>query len=180
MRLLPFTIALLAAFGAVAPSSVALAERVVVLRPAGELSEEGLDDLEEELANAVRAAGFEALTDASALDADQAALPTTANEMRAVADMQSAQYVVTARATPQPEGYHLIVRVGYAAQARVEELEAEVRSSRQQARLTEIMQAMLRPEGLGEDADRLAGDDTAARDAEAAAAREAEAAAARD
>ena len=164
--LLPFTLALLFAVGF---TSVAHAERVVVLRPTGELSVEDLDRVEENLGNAVRAAGHQALTDANATEVDPSDLPTTANEMRAVADMQQAQYVVTARATPQPEGYHLIVRVGYAPDSRVEELEAEVRTSREQERLNEIMAAMLRPEGLGDDAGRLAGDDTAARDAEAAA-----------
>lgn len=177
-RLLPFTLALCLPLLATTP---ALADRAVVLRPAGELSVEDLDDLQEKLVMAVHSADLEALTD-TALNGDEAELPSTANEMRAVADMQSAQYVITARATPQPQGYHLIVRVGYAgeAESRVEELLAEVRSSREQQRLNEIMQAMLRPEGLGDAAGRLAGDDTSAREAEDAAAREAAEAAERD
>lgn len=162
-RRLLFTIALL---GPLLVGQVAEADRVVVLRPAGELGEDGLDALEDGLAEAIRELGHQPVTESSALEADTQALPETANEMRAIADMQSAQWVVTARALPQPGGMQLTVRVAYAAVGRVEELDAEVRTSNQAARLRAILEVMLRPEGLGADVEGLAGDDAEARAAE--------------
>lgn len=153
MQRLLFTCGLLAALGL---SATAQADRVVLLTPSGTAEEEKLHAVEEALADAIVAVGHEALTEAGALDVTRAAPPPeTANEMRGVAEMQGAQYVVVPRVTALPGQYRLYLRVGYAATPRVEEIEVNVLESEEAERLRDVMGAMLRPEGLGEDAVRL-------------------------
>jgi hypothetical protein len=148
--------AVLAAVLLVAWSATAHADRVVLLPPYGDADQERLDDLEEVLAAAILASGHTALTERAA--ADNASPPETANEMRAIAEMQSAQYLVVARVSFMHDSYRIAFRVGYAPQGRVEELEALVYDANQADRLREILIAMLRPEGVGEDAARLTED----------------------
>lgn len=168
---------------AAAPAS---ADRVVLLRVTGEGTVEQRDLIEDQVAAAVRALAHDAVTEAGALQADTEEVPETANEMRAVAELQNARWVVVPIVHDMGErGYWLRLRVGYAPETRSEELDAEVRRSREEPRLVELLQAMLRPEGLSEDGLALAGEDLEAREAERLAAdedaaREAEEAAERE
>lgn len=141
-------------------AATAHADRVVLLPPYGDDDQERLDDLEETLAAAILASGHTALTERST--PEDAAPPETANEMRAIAEMQQAQYLVVARVSSfMHDSYRIAFRVGYAPQGRVEELEALVYTANQADRLREILIAMLRPEGVGEDAARLTEDPAA-------------------
>ncbi|HJL46675.1 MAG TPA: hypothetical protein RMG45_12585, partial [Polyangiaceae bacterium LLY-WYZ-15_(1-7)] len=149
---------------AAAPAS---ADRVVLLRVTGEGTVEQRDLIEDQVAAAVRALAHDAVTEAGALQADAEEVPETANEMRAVAELQNARWVVVPIVHDMGErGYWLRLRVGYAPETRSEELDAEVRRSREEPRLVELLQAMLRPEGLSEDGLALAGEDLEAREAE--------------
>ncbi|MDH5492124.1 MAG: hypothetical protein OEY14_09225 [Myxococcales bacterium] len=152
------------------PASAAQADAVVLLRPVGELPDAELDALEESLEAAIRAVGHEIRREAHASRQGAGVMPETANEMQAIAEIQGAGWVVSARALPQPGGVHLLLRVGWASGARVEELEAEVRSSRVGPRLEALLGALLRPEGLGAEVEHLAGEDLEARRLEALAA----------
>jgi len=134
-------------------SSTVRAERVVLLPPRGEAPQERLDAIEEAIAAAIAAVGHGRVTESGvSLDSEP---PSTANEMRAIAEMQNAQYLVVTRVTLQSGGYVLFLRVGYAPAGRVEELQVEVQDADQAARLRLVMAAILRPDGLGEDAVRL-------------------------
>lgn len=138
-----------------AATQVARADRVVLLPPSGTAEVETLDEIEERLAGAIVAVGHEAVTDSAAVGPDAPPPPETANEMKAVAEMQNAGWVVVPRVTPLPGQYRLHLRVGQAAGPRVEEIEVIVLHSNEEERLRDVLGAMLRPEGLGEDAVRL-------------------------
>ena len=163
VRPLVTAVALLAALG----SSPVKADRVVVVPVSGEAPTETLETIEDHIADSIRALSHEALTEARAVDVDHAAVPETANEMRAIAELQNAAWAVIAvvRSNSEP-AYWLTVRVAYAAESRVEELEVEVRRSREADRLREVLQAMLRPEGLSDDGLALAGEDIAGRESD--------------
>jgi len=77
-------------------TGLAHADRVVVLPLQTEAAadQEAVDELEEALAEAIRAAGHEFVTESHALQVDAAALPSNANELRAVAELQAAQWVM--------------------------------------------------------------------------------------
>lgn len=147
-------------------TSIASADRVVVLPAAGDVPEEARDDIEDAVATAVQALSHEALTEGARGEAG--AMPQTANEMRAIAELQNAQWTIVAVIHDYTdEAYWTTLRVGYAPEGRVEELDAEVRRSNEPFRLRTLLQALIRPEGLGEDGFSLAGEDVAARAAEA-------------
>lgn len=149
-------------------TSIASADRVVVLPATGEVPEEQRDDIEDAVAAAVQALSHEALTEGARGEAG--AMPQTANEMRAIAELQNAQWTIVAVIHDHSdEAYWTTLRVGYAPEGRVEELDAEVRRSNEPFRLRTLLQALIRPEGLSEDGLSLAGEDVAARAAEASA-----------
>ncbi|MEM7609461.1 MAG: hypothetical protein AAF411_29290 [Myxococcota bacterium] len=103
------------------------------------------------------------------------AIPQTANELRAIGELRSAEWVVVPIVHDFGEqSYWTTLRVGYVPAARVEELDAEVWRAAEGPRLTALLRAMLRPEGLSEDGFQLAGEDTEGRRLEADAARIAE------
>jgi len=146
-------------------ASVARADRIVVLPATGETTPEQLEEIEDHVAGAVRSIAHEAVTD-GLVDGPP---PQTANEMRAVAEMQQAQWIVRPHVTRVDEGgYWLHLAVGYAPATRVEELDAEVREAREADRLRELLQAMLRPEGISEDGYALGGEDARGRELERA------------
>ena len=152
-------------------ASPAGADRVVVIGARGEAPPEAIDAIDDAITQAVVDVGHEAVSEAWATDAAEDELPSDPNEMRAVAEIQNAGWLVipTVLGT-SPGAYTLRLRVGYASATRVEELEVEVRASRERARLMEVLGALLRPAGLGDDRALLAGEDTRAREAEAGAA----------
>ncbi|MEM9075262.1 MAG: hypothetical protein AAGE52_42590, partial [Myxococcota bacterium] len=123
-----------------------------------------LDRVEDAVADAVRALSHEALTESGGIDMEANELPETANDMRAIAELQQADWVVVPIVHDHGErAYYVTLRVGYAPLTRVEELDAEVRRTHEADRLRAILQAMLRPEGVGEDGLALAGEDAEGR-----------------
>jgi hypothetical protein len=141
--------------------AAAAADRVVLLPPTGTASEERLDHVEEALSAAIRAAGHETLTEGTVVAGRDAPPPETANEMTAIAEMQDAQWVVVTRMTDLEGRYELVLRVGYAPQMRIEELQVTVSNAGEAERLTDVLRSMLRPEGVGDDAVRLTEEDAA-------------------
>jgi hypothetical protein len=133
--------------------SAAYADRVVLMSVGGEAPEELRDDVADALQVAIGAAGHASATETGA--ATDAPPPTTAAEMRAVADVHQAMYVVYAAVAPLRGGYALHLRVGYAPETRLEELHVEVAADGQASRLADVLTAMLRPAGVGDDAVRL-------------------------
>ena len=154
---------------------VAHADRVVVVTATGAGDEDQHDALTDAVSEAVRALGHDAVTEAGAIDATQHEVPEGANDFRAVAELNRAAWVVVPVVHDiTANGYWLTLRVGYARDTRVEEIDAEVLRPHERERLMALLQALLRPEGLGDDVGRLAGADTTGRDAEQRAQEEAE------
>jgi hypothetical protein len=87
--------------------------------------------------------------------------PTTVAQFDAAATAQHAVYVVLADVTPHPGHYDLHVLVGSVDASRVEELMVDVLLEEEDARLRDVIGAMLRPQGLGDDALRLSAEETA-------------------
>jgi hypothetical protein len=166
---------------AVAPAS-AEAESVVVLHAHGDLPVEQVTRLEEQLVEAIREVGHEPFTERGALAADAGTRPETANELRAVAEIQGATYVVDPTFDPAPgDRVRIGLRVGYAPETRVEELVVDAPLEAPRGVMVDAVGRLLRPGGAGPAAaaEILAAQaerDRAAREAEAAAREEAEAA----
>ena len=151
------------AFLALAAAQTARADRVVLEPPNGTAVQERLDEVADALGVAIRAAGHEVVpVPPLGPGLPAAPLPTTADEVRNIARQQAAQYVMTATVTPMPGQYRLLLRVGYAPIGRVEELEVNVVEAEEPVRLADIVRSMVRPEGLGDDAVRLAAGDAEA------------------
>lgn len=134
-------------------AATAHAEQVVLLPVTGSDDEELTEHLDDALAEAVLGLSHQPMTEAYIVDAPP---PETGNEMRAVAEMQNSTWVVVPRVSGvTPERYRLFLRVGYAPEGRVEELEVTVIRRQEGARLADVLGAMLRPAGVGDDAVRL-------------------------
>ncbi|MAQ18745.1 MAG: hypothetical protein CMN30_28605 [Sandaracinus sp.] len=160
----------------------AQAARVVLLRSVGSADLEMKEELDATVSRTLRGLGFHVLSEGAAMEVEEEVIPETANDLRAIAELQNATY------TLQPiihdasaEAYWVTFRAGYAPDTRVEELDAEIRVVHEEERLQQLLAALMRPAGLGEEAHALAGQDAAGRqqeqdaaDAEAAAAAEAE------
>jgi hypothetical protein len=164
--LLSFTalLALLAWAGAF--PELARADRVVVYALTGSVSEERHEHIEEAVLAAVRALGH------TVVQPSEATAPTTAGEMDGIALSRSAAYVLIPRIDgTMPGQYRLHLTVGH--DGRVEDLVINVTDADEEARLRDVLGAMLRPQGLGDDALRLSGAETdeerARREAEEAA-----------
>ncbi len=155
-------------------ASAARADKVLLLPARAEgagMPQVRLDDVDEAMAAAVTDAGHESVTEAWAIEATSEHPPQDANEMRAVAEMQGARWLVLPTLLDDAEGaYTLKLRVGFVDETRAEEVTVEVRASRERARLMEVLMALLRPEGLGDQRAILEGHDERARHAEAEAA----------
>lgn len=104
--------------------------------------------------------------------------PSTSAEFMAAANGTHSVYVVLADIEPHPGHYGLHVVVASVDANRVEELLVDVLYEDEDARLRDVLGAMLRPEGLADDALRLSAEETDAerqrRLAAEAAARQAE------
>ncbi|MCB9657430.1 MAG: hypothetical protein H6726_07245 [Sandaracinaceae bacterium] len=159
-------------------TGAARADRVVVIGATGNTHQDALDDLTDAVSEAVRGLSHDAVSEAGAIDAVQQEVPEGANELRAVAEMNNAQWVVVPIVREAREdGYWITLRVGYVLENRVEEIDAEVLRAHEGARLMALLQALLRPEGLGDDVAQLAGADQTGRLAAEEAARRAQEAA---
>lgn len=159
-------VATLALFLLLTPG-LAHADRVLVLHATGSASEARIAEVEQALIVALGALGHTVLREpvAGAL-ADP---PETANELRAVAEVQGAEWAVVPLVRGASDrAYEITLRVGYVQDTRIEVLAAEVVRLREDARLRELLAVLLRPEGAG--ATELAGDDVEGRRLEASAA----------
>lgn len=145
-----FTFAVLAA----APMSVARADRVVLFPVAGRADADRAEEIEDRIADVIRALGHEVASPPGGLGSTR---PDTAAAMGGVASASGATYVVLAEVEPLRGQYRLHLVVGYQPTQRVEELVVTVLEAEEQARLRDVLGAMLRPDGLGEDAVRLTG-----------------------
>lgn len=157
--LVAFTVFVLAA------PSVARADRVVAYALGGTASEERIEHIEEAILTAVRALGH------TVVNPPSGGTPTTASEMDGIALARSADYVLVPRIdATMPGQYRLHLAVGHSG--RVEELVVNVTDAEEAERLRDVLGAMLRPDGLGDDALRLSGiesdEERAAREAEEA------------
>lgn len=178
MRRLRFTIpssrrlSLALALGALALWSVvgprlAHADQVLLFPPGGPAPEEVRDHVEEALADALIFLEHQPMSVSLDVQGDP---PTTGNEMRAMAEMERSQWVVVAVVEGTRGRYRLDLNVGQASDGRLEHIEVGVLSDGEQARLRDVLAALLRPGGIGDDAVRLTEepDDSAVRAAEAA------------
>ncbi|RLB56080.1 MAG: hypothetical protein DRJ42_04265 [Deltaproteobacteria bacterium] len=185
MRRLPFTIphappgplplggvartvvwALLLGLSLAAPR-LAQADQVLLFPPGGGGDEELRDHVEEALADALISLEHQPMNVSAEL-ADSP--PTTGNEMRAVAEMERCQWIVVPTVSGTRARYRLELQVGQAADGRLEHIEVSMLGDGEGARLRDVLTAMLRQEGIGDDAVRLTEepDDAATRAAEAA------------
>jgi len=134
---------------AVAPS-LARADRVVVYTLGGSVSGDRRDHIEEAVLNAVRALGHTIVTPTDT------SIPATAGEMDGIAIARTADYILIPRVDgTMPGQYRLHLTVGHAG--RVEDLVINVTDAEEAERLADVLGAMLRAAGLGDDALRLSG-----------------------
>ena len=154
--------------------SLARADRVVLYPVGGSAPDHRIEEIEERLGSVIRALGHEVLAAPGGLSGGER--PSTAAQMSGVATAAGATYVVAADVTPMRGQYQLHIMVGYTIAERMEELVVVVVEAEEEARLRDVLAAMLRPQGLGDDAMRLTG----VEDPDAAAQREAEEAARRE
>ena len=172
-RIPAFTLGLAASFAAAALAFAApvaaQGNRVLVLAPLGQVSDDERDRVEDAIHEALIALHFTPMTEGVSLTPDEErAIPETANDMLALAEMQRCDWVLVPTIRPEEGGYLLNLRAGSRSLVRVESIDSEVRRSREPERLGELLRALLRPEGLGADAARLSGQDATARAAESA------------
>jgi len=144
--------------------AVAHADRVVLYPLSGRADQDRLDELEDRVADAIREVGHEVIAPPGGLAST--GRPETSAQMDAVASDAGATYVVLAEIEPMRGQYRLHVRVGYRPAQRVEELTLTVLDAEEHARLLDVLRAMLRPDGLGDDAMRLTGDQAPVSDEE--------------
>lgn len=165
LRVLAFTLAALAPQLA---TPTAYAERVLVLRPLGEASESQRAVVEQAMRSALDALAFEVVLEAETTTPEERVAPESANDYRALGELMRCEYVLGSVVRFVPGGYRLRLEVAYAPRTRVAPLEVEVRAVREQERLIELFRAVLRPEGIGDAAERFAQPDSAAAALEAA------------
>ncbi|MBX3269774.1 MAG: hypothetical protein KF729_05915 [Sandaracinaceae bacterium] len=170
---LAFTIALAPALAAAQP--------VALLPLGGSAAQERLEAVEQRIADQLRAQGLRLAPPAASARVDH---PPTSAQLEAIAEQARATYVVTGEVEAMRGQYRLHLHVYYRPGARLEELLVVVLESDESARLADILRSMVRPDGLGDDALRLTGDEDpdarARREAEEAARREADEAARRE
>ena len=141
-------------FTAIAVPSAASADAIALLPLTGRAEAERLQRVEQLAAEILREQGHRIVPPGSTRI--QGA-PSSA-QMEAVAAETSATYVVTAEVEPLRAQYRLHVYVYYRPAGRTEDLVATVLEAEERARLSDILSAMVRRQGLGEDALRLTGE----------------------
>src|SRR5512139_3095654 len=111
VRALAFTVAALALVGA---APVAHAERVLVLQPLGSMDEDERDRVEDAIHEALNTLAFTPMTEGVSLTPDEErAIPESANDFQALADLQRCDWVVVSTIRPvDAGGYVLKLRVG--------------------------------------------------------------------
>lgn len=147
-----FTIALVAIAGS---PSAARADRVVLYPLSGRADADRLEEIEDRMAQVIRDLGHDVLAPPGGVG--DRSRPQGSAQMQGVAVAAGADYVLLAEVEPLRGQYRLHLVAGYAPSARVEELVVTVMDADESARLRDVLGAMLRPEGLGDDAVRLTG-----------------------
>lgn len=142
--------------------TVARADQVVMLPPEGTADETLGADVEQALADTLRALGHTVLSGDTVQRAGIVGSPRTSDEFVAIAQANGAAWVLTSEVHPLTGQYRLMVRASYAPIRRVEELDVLVVTEEQAARLRDVLTSLVRPQGLGEDALRLTGGEDAA------------------
>ena len=154
-------------------AGTAHADQVVVMRAISAVDANAdpdlLDQVEDHIIEAIRAEGHEPTTEANALQVDSEEIPQTAGEMAAIAGLANSRWALLPIVRPSNVAgvYWLTLRVGFVDGPRLEELEGEVRPSREPQRITELVHVVLQEGGLTEEAMALAGEDRVAREIEA-------------
>lgn len=130
-------------------SASAEADRVVLFPVAGTATPERAAEIERALDASLAALGHVVVAPTTSRR------PQTSAQMRETAELANADYVVMAEVAPLPAQYRLHVFVYDRRQSRLEDLIATVLTREEDARLSDILASMVRPEGLGGDALRL-------------------------
>lgn len=162
--------------------TLAHADTVALLPVTGPIDSDRLEAIEQRVATILREQGHR-LAPPTASTVDR---PPSSARMEEIATGSNAMYVVAAEVEGAMRGqYRLAIHVYYRAAGRMEELVAVVVEAEERERLSDILSAMVRRGGLGDDALRLTGepedpDARAQREAEEQARRDAEAAAQRE
>jgi len=166
-----FTIAVVIAAFLLTERVEAQAQRVVLLHTTGDAPLLEKEEMDAKISGVLRGMGFHVLSEGAAVHVEEEAVPRDANEMRALADLQNAEWALLPILHDTEEGgYWLTLRAGYAPQTRVDELDAEIRRIHEEHRLQALLEVLLRPEGPGDEGHALAGHDVEGREAEQAAA----------
>lgn len=140
-------------FTAFVPSA-ATADTVALSPFEGRADAERLEQIEQLAAEILREQGHRVVPPGAA---EIDGTPTGA-QMEAMAAGSDATYVVAAEVEPLRAQYRLHVHVYYRPAGRTEDLVATVLEAEERARISDILGAMVRRQGLGEDALRLTGE----------------------
>lgn len=136
--------------------SLARADRAVLYPVTGRADPDRLEAIEDRIADAIRSAGHDVIAPPGGIGVTDR--PSTAAQMGGVATASGAAYVVLAEVEPLRGQYRLHLHVGYQPTERIEDLVVTVMDAEEVARLRDVLAAMLRPDGLGDDAVRLTGE----------------------
>lgn len=140
-----------------APAS-ALADAVALLPVDGRADPERLQEVEQLLGEILTEQGHRVVPPSES----SVGHPPTSAQLESIATGSGAIYVVAAEVEPLRAQYRLHVHVYYRPAGRMEELVATVLEAAERERLSDILSAMVRRQGLGEDALRLTGEPSAA------------------
>lgn len=166
-----FTIAVVIAAFWLSDRAEAQAQRVVLLHTTGDAPLLEKEELDAKISGVLRGMGFHVLSEGAAVHVEEEAVPRDANEMRALAELQNAEWALLPILHDTDEdAYWVTLRAGYAPQTRVDELDAEVRRIHEDHRLQALLNVLLRAEGPGDEGHAIAGHDVEGREAEQAAA----------
>lgn len=93
--------------------------------------------------------------------------PVSEEEYAAIARFYGAEYLIVPYIEPEPGGYLLHLEVYWSEGDRLERISTDVRDSREDVRLKEILYSMVRPRGIDDSRETLEGYDSVARTLEA-------------
>lgn len=93
--------------------------------------------------------------------------PVSEEEYAAIARFYGAEYLIVPYIEPEPGGYLLHLEVYWSEGDRLERISTDVRDSREDIRLKEILYSMVRPRGIDDSRETLEGYDSVARTLEA-------------
>lgn len=143
-------------------SSIARADQVVYLPTKGEGSTADLEGIDAALERTLGELGHQSAK------SETREFPTTSAERDALAGRYQAQWIVEGYVgRSDDKRYRLRLQASYTPADRIEEIEVDVERKQESARLKEVLAAMLRPEGLGDEALRLSQESTKSKEGKA-------------